>query len=460
MKIHNLENIKKIHFIGIGGISMSGLAHVLINNGYRVSGSDAKLSDITDGLEKIGASITCGHYAETINDDIDLVVYTAAVKSDNPELIAAREKKIHCIERATLLGYMMQDYKYPIAVSGTHGKTTTTSMIAHVLMAAKLDPTISVGGILNSIGGNIRVGNSNYFLTEACEYTNSFLKFFPYIGVILNIDLDHVDFFHDLEDMANSFRKFAELIPEYGALVINKDTQYFEMVTKNLKCKVVTYGTSEGVDYKATNIHFTETGLPIFDVEHDDIIINSVELSVRGDHNIQNALSAMAVADFLGIDSVASKAGLKDFVGTNRRFEIKGTYNGATIVDDYAHHPTEIHATMNSVKAFPHNKLWVIFQSHTYSRTKEFLEDFAKELSFADNVVIADIYAAREQNTVGVYPSDIVNLIKQTNPNAVHISDFNNIIEYITSRVQPNDLVITMGAGELDKVAEMIVNKK
>ena len=349
-----------IHFIGIGGISMSGLAEILLKEGFTVSGSDTKESPLTKKLISEGAQIIYGQKAENITPDIGCVVYTAAINRSNPELIEAVALKIPMLTRAELLGQLMKNYDTPIAVSGTHGKTTTTSMISHILLEGDLDPTISVGGILKAIGGNIRVGNSGTFITEACEYTNSFLHFFPKISVILNIEEDHLDFFKDLEDIRHSFHQFAELLPDDGTLVINGEIKEHSEIYEGLSCNVITYG------------HVA------FDLIRHGKHTDHIQLSVTGDHNVSNALSAIAVADILEIPMEVTKKGLLSFTGTDRRFEYKGEFNGVTIVDDYAHHPTEIYATLKAAQHSPHNSVWCVFQPHTYTRTKAFFHEFAE----------------------------------------------------------------------------------
>ena len=331
-----------IHFIGIGGISMSGLAEILLKEGFTVSGSDTKESPLTKKLVSEGAHIIYGQKVENITRDIGCVVYTAAINRNNPELIEAVALKIPMLTRAELLGQLMKNYDTPIAVSGTHGKTTTTSMISHILLEGDLDPTISVGGILKAIGGNIRVGNSGTFITEACEYTNSFLHFFPKISVILNIEEDHLDFFKDLEDIRHSFHQFAELLPEDGTLIINAEIKDYAEIYEGLSCNVVTYGTNGCFDYSAKNITYDENGHVAFDLFRRGEYADHIQLSVTGDHNVSNALSAIAVADILGLSIDITKRGLLSFTGTDRRFEYKGEFNGVTVIDDYAHHPTEI----------------------------------------------------------------------------------------------------------------------
>ena len=358
------------------------------------------------------------------------------------------------LSRAELLGQLMTNYQIPIAVSGTHGKTTTTSMLSHILLSADLDPTISVGGILKAIGGNIRVGNSEVFLTEACEYTNSFLHFFPKISVILNIDEDHLDFFKDLDDIRRSFRKFAELLPADGTLVINGEIPDHEELTEGLSCHVVTYGPDTSFDYSAVNIAHDASGCASFDFVKHGEFVTRISLSVNGDHNVSNALSALAVADILKISVQDAGAGLKDFHGTNRRFEYKGTIDDVTIVDDYAHHPTEIKATLKAAKHYPHRKLWCVFQPHTYTRTKAFFQEFAEALSHADHVILADIYAARETDTLGVSSEALSDAIRSLGTDSHYFPSFAEIETFLKENWNAGDLVLTMGAGDVVKIGE------
>ena len=325
-----------VHFIGIGGISMSGLAEILLNRHFTVTGSDMQASDMTKHLEETGAKVVIGQKAENITDYIDLVVYTAAIHESNEEFAAAKNKGIPMMTRAALLGQIMANFAKSIAVAGTHGKTTTTSMLTHILLQADTDPTVSVGGMLDRIGGNIRVGHSDLFLTEACEYTNSFLHFFPKISVILNIEEDHLDFFKDLEDIRHSFHQFAELLPEDGTLIINAEIKDYAEIYEGLSCNVVTYGTNGCFDYSAKNITYDENGHVAFDLFRRGEYADHIQLSVTGDHNVSNALSAIAVADILGLSIDITKRGLLSFTGTDRRFEYKGEFNGVTVIDDYA----------------------------------------------------------------------------------------------------------------------------
>lgn len=447
----------RIHFIGIGGISMSGLAEILLEEGFTVSGSDAKESPLTRKLESEGAHICYGQKAENIRDDIDCVVYTAAISRTNPELIEAVAHKIPMLTRAELLGQLMKNYDTPIAVSGTHGKTTTTSMISHILLEGKVDPTISVGGILKAIGGNIRVGSSETFLTEACEYTNSFLHFFPKISVILNIEEDHLDFFKDLEDIRHSFHQFAALLPSDGTLVINGEITDYPEIYQGLDCNVVTYGPSADFDYSASDISYDEEGHVSFDLAKHGEKAGRITLSVTGDHNVSNALASIAVAELLDIPMDTIKKGLLSFTGTDRRFEYKGTFNGVTVVDDYAHHPTEIKATLKAAQHYPHNSVWCVFQPHTYTRTKAFFHEFAEALSHADHLVLADIYAARETDTLGISSADLAEEAAKLGTDSHYFPSFAEIESFLKENCRPGDLLITMGAGDIVTVGEDLI---
>ncbi len=450
----DFEHPIHIHFIGIGGISMSGLAEILLKEGFTVSGSDTKESPLTKKLESEGAHIIYGQKAENITPGIGCVVYTAAISRGNPELIEAAAQMIPMLTRAELLGQLMKNYDTPIAVSGTHGKTTTTSMISHILLEADLDPTISVGGILKAIGGNIRVGNSGTFITEACEYTNSFLNFFPKISVILNIEEDHLDFFKDLEDIRHSFRQFTSLLPEDGTLVINGEIKDHQEIYQGLPCRVVTYGPGADYDYSATDISYDENGHVSFDLLRHGEYADHIVLSVTGDHNVSNALSAIAVADLLDIPMDVTKKGLFSFTGTDRRFEYKGEWNGVTIVDDYAHHPTEIEATLKAAQHSPHNAVWCVFQPHTYTRTKAFFHEFAEALSHADHLVLADIYAARETDTLGISSKDLADEAAKLGTDTHYFPDFEQIEAFLKENCRPGDLLITMGAGDVVTIGE------
>lgn len=452
---HKPENI---HFIGIGGISMSGLAQILMAEGFAISGSDSRQSQLTEKLRAKGARITYGQRADHIQDGIDVVVFTAAVHPDNPEFVAAKGKGIPMLSRAELLGQMMRNYHNSVAVSGTHGKTTTTSMITEILLAADTDPTVSVGGILNAIGGNIRVGGSDLFVTEACEYTNSFLSFFPTMEVILNIEADHLDFFKDLADIRRSFRLFAQRLPRTGILILNGGIEGIEEITRGLGCGIVTFGRGGDCGYRAANIRLDQLARPTYDLLVNGSRQASVTLGVPGEHNVYNSLAAAAVCLNLGISMEMVKKGLKNFTGTNRRFEKKGELAGVTIIDDYAHHPQEIKASLNTALNYPHRRLWVVFQPHTYTRTKAFLDEFAEALSMADEVILADIYAARETDNLGISSRDIAERIEAKGVKAHYIPSFDEIEIFILKNCLHGDLLITMGAGDIVKVGEMLLS--
>ena len=446
-----------IHFIGIGGISMSGLAEILLGEDFVISGSDSKSSPLTQALEKKGATIYYGQRATNITDDVDVVVYTAAIHPDNPEFACAKEKGLPMLTRAELLGQIMRNYDTPVAISGTHGKTTTTSMVSHILLAGDCDPTISVGGILPAIGGNIRVGNSETFVTEACEYTNSFLSFFPKISIILNMDADHLDFFKDIDDIRHSFRRFAELLPADGTLIINADTPKYEDIIRDLPCNVITYGLEHDADYQAADITYDKYGHASFSVLRKKI--GSYYLRVPGIHNVSNALAAIALGHLLGLSEEVIIKGLGSFTGTDRRFQYKGIVDGVTVIDDYAHHPTEIRATLSAAENYPHQRLVLVFQPHTYSRTKAFLDDFADVLSMADVVVLADIFAAREQNTYGVSSKDILSRLKAKGTEAYYFPSFEEIEKFLLKNCVNGDLLITMGAGNIVEIGEALLGK-
>lgn len=456
----NFEKPIHIHFIGIGGISMSGLAEILLKEGFTVSGSDNKASALTEQLEKNGATVYIGQRAANIQPGIELVVYTAAIHPDNAEWKAAHDAGIPMLTRAEFLGQLMDNYAKSIAVSGTHGKTTTTSMISHILLAAESDPTISVGGMLDAIGGNIRVGGSDVFLTEACEYTNSFLNFHPKYSIILNIEEDHLDFFKDINDIRNSFHKFAQNTAADGVLILNAAIDHPEEITTDLKERVVTFGLTEAADYTATDISYNEAACASFTFHVHGQAAGHVSLNVPGKHNIANALAAIAFATEAGIDNDTIIRGLQAFGGTARRFEYKGKLGGITIIDDYAHHPTEIAATLTAARNYPHDRIICIFQPHTYTRTKAFWNQFSDALSLADVVVLADVYAARETDTLGIHIEDLADDIRKKGTESYFFPSFDAIENYLLETCTDNDLLITMGAGDIYQVGEHLLGKR
>lgn len=455
----NFKDPIHIYFIGIGGISMSGLAEILLSEGFRISGSDRSPSELTRKLEAQGAIIYYGQREENLSSEIDLVVYTSAIRPDNPEMVATGKLKLPSLTRAQLLGQMMKNYKTPIAVSGTHGKTTTTSMISQILLENDDDPTLSIGGIYKPIGGNIRVGSSDRFVTEACEYTNSFLSFYPKISIILNIEEDHLDFFKDIQDIRNSFHEFARLLPPDGTLIINGDIDSCEELTSDLACNVITYGSSSAFDYHPENITYDALGCPSFYLMRKDGKEESFSLHVPGEHNVYNAIAAIALADLLGIPYSVTATALHHYGGTDRRFEYKGKMNGCTIIDDYAHHPTEIKATLHAAMNYPHHTMWCVFQPHTYSRTKAFLHEFAEALSLSDEIILADIYAAREKDTLGISSGTLQAEIEKLGHRCYYFPSFEEIENFLQKSCTKDDLLITMGAGDVVKIGENLLQR-
>lgn len=447
---------KRIHFIGIGGISMSGLAEILLDHGYTVSGSDANDSNIVQRLISKGAKVTIGHNENNITG-VNLVVYTAAIAEDNPELLKAKELNITLMDRAEFLGHLMLGHKFAVAVAGTHGKTTATSMLSHITMAANLDPTILVGGQLDLIDGNVRSGKSDYFITEACEYKGSFLKFYPYIGIILNIDADHLDYYKDIDEIEEAFLKFAKLIPDSGFLIANAEDTRVKNVASKVNCKLVYFGIDCG-QITAKNISYNEFGCGKFDIYIMEKKLFTLQLNVPGRHNILNALSAAATALCFGIDLEAISSGLSQFKGTHRRFEVKGVKNGVTVIDDYAHHPTEIKATLSAVKNYPHNRIICVFQPHTYSRTKTLFKDFTESFGNVDELILMDIYAAREKDTGEITSKMLGDKIRDNGVNCINIHSISEITSHLEATLKPEDILITVGAGDVFKVGDEYLN--
>ena len=440
---------------------MSGLAEILIKEGFTISGSDIHTSDIIKHLEDKGAKVYLSQTADNITDDIDLVVYTAAINFDtNEEYKEAIRRNIPVMKRATLLGQMMHNYQNAIAVSGTHGKTTTTSMLTHILLQADTDPTVSVGGMLDRIGGNIRVGHSDLFLTEACEYTNSFLEFYPLYSIILNVEEDHMDFFKDIEDIKNSFHKFASQTADDGLIIINGDMEHTDFILNGLAQKHVTFGLNPENDYTATDIAFDKEGNASYNLVAHGEPKGRIALNVKGCHNVMNSLAAIACTEAIGLPLDAIRKGLLSFGGTHRRFEYKGSLGDVTVIDDYAHHPTEIRATLSAAKDYPHDELWVIFQPHTYTRTKAFLPEFAKALEQADHIVLADIYAAREVDTGEVSSKDVMKLLQEDGQDVHYFPSFEEIKDFVKAHVKGHDLLITMGAGNVVEIGEELLAEK
>lgn len=456
-----------IHFIGIGGISMSGLAKLLHSRGFSVSGSDWHASSLTEEMEALGIRISIGQCKENITPDIDLVVYTAAVSADNEELCAAEAAGIPVMVRADLLGQIMKHYRHAVGIAGTHGKTTTTSLLSVLLLDGNLDPTISVGGVLPAIGGNLRIGHSEYFVAEACEYTNTFLSLHPSDAIILNIEEDHLDFFKDINDIRASFAKYIELVPQDGLVCINSEIPEYRSLLAHAVCQVADYGILDGTTdtacpsspytYAAANVHYDNNGCASFDFIAENTYIGSVSLGLVGRHNVSNALPAIAVALRYGVSFADIVRILPTFCGTKRRFEYKGAFHGASIYDDYAHHPTEIRATLTSARECSHSRLITVFQPHTYTRTKALLPEFADALSLSDVVILAEIYAARETDTLGISSGVLCDEIRRKGKEVYYFHSFEEIENFLSDFCSTGDLLITMGAGDIVNVGEFLL---
>ena len=458
LDISDLNKYKHIHLIGIGGISMSAIAETLKNWNFKVTGSDLSQSKITDILNNLGIKTTIGHDVENAKN-ADLIIYSAAISESDPEMVAAKENNVPLVGRGEFVGYLTKLYKEAICISGTHGKTTTTSMISVCFVEAEKDPSIEVGALLDAIGGNYRVGNSDYFILESCEYKGNFLKFFPNTEVILNIDNDHLDYYKTFENIVKTFKDFALLLDENGLLVTNADDENCLKLKEYCKGKFITYGVNnQDANFVAKNISFDKNGFPSFDVYKNGELLGSLSLSVAGNHNVLNALATVAVCDYYGIDIKTMATALKKFTGAERRLEYKGSLNNTiSIFDDYAHHPTEILATVNAINNKTFNKSWVIFQPHTYSRTLNHLNEFAEAISKFDNIILLDIYAAREQNTYNISSKDLANKIKELGKDCLYMPDFDEVVSYIKEHAKDDDIIITLGAGTVTKIGPMIL---
>lgn len=454
----DIRDYHHIYMIGIGGISMSGLAEILRVWHYEVSGSDRVSSIQTDNLKKHGIHVFIPQEKENIVDDIDLVVYTAAIPKDNPELVAAREKNIPTLERGDFLGELTKLFSKTIGIAGTHGKTTTTSMVTNCFLEEKLDPTVQVGAYLKNIDGNYRVGKSDYFIIEACEYNDSFLNFHQESAVVLNIDDDHMEYFKTMENMCHSYEEYVSKLSEQGVLVLNHEDKRCLKLKEDTKAHVVTVGKNVG-DYTYQNVVYNSQGFPSFDVYYKGEYQAKVVLSVVGDHNILNSLSCIALCRFYQLSWDSIQKGLKKFTGASRRMEYKGIFFGAQVFDDYAHHPTEVLATAKSIEKKTFHESWVVYECHSYSRFFMHMDEFAHALELFDHVVVTDIYAARETNTYHVHESDLVSKINQTNEKAIFISGYDTILEYLKRHVKKDDIILTMGAGTITKLADKMINE-
>ncbi|MDD7362542.1 MAG: UDP-N-acetylmuramate--L-alanine ligase [Peptoniphilus sp.] len=443
-----------IHFIGIGGISMSGLAALMLSKGYTISGSDMKTSPITDHLQDLGITVFEGHDPSQI-EGADLIVYTDAIHMDNPEYRAAVQQKIDVVDRATFLGAVMKNFHVSIAVSGTHGKTTTTSMIATAIKDEPFSPTIMVGGNLGEISGNVRIGTGDFFLTEACEYRANVLKYFPSTAIILNIDEDHLDFFDNIDHILDTFRQYAGNLTEDDLLILNKDDANAYSMKDATDARLITVGIESDADYEARHVHVDPvTGHPDYDLYIHGEKIATIRMRVMGLHNVTNSLAAIAACAENGIDIDKAIAGVQSYHGVGRRLEYKGEVDGIRVIDDYAHHPTEIASTLHALKPTVENRLICIFQPHTYTRTKLLLDSFSHSFKEADVTIIADIYAAREKDYGDIHSKTLVEAVRANHDQAIYIGEQDDILDYIREKSRPGDVILTMGAGDIFRVGE------
>lgn len=441
--------------MGIGGIGMSGIAEILLDQGFSVTGSDRALSEVTDRLRELGATIMEGHRPENISDVVDVLVYSSAVTLDNPEIVEAQRRKIPVIRRAEMLAEVMR-LRYGIGIAGTHGKTTTTSMVSLVLMEGKIDPTVIVGGKLSGLGGtNARLGRGEFIVVEADEFDRSFLSLTPTIAVLTTLETDHLDCYRDLEDIKGAFVQFALKVPFYGFVVLCLDEPALLDILPTLKKKrVLTYGLNPQADIQATDIrHKDDTST--FTLMRHGSELGQVSIQVPGKHNIQNALAAITVGLELGVPFERVKTGIEKFAGVYRRWEKKGTVDGITLYDDYAHHPTECRATLSGVKAGWRRRVVCVFQPHLYSRTRDFYEEFGKSFLLSDVLIVTDVYPAREEPIQGITGEIIVNAARQFGHKETHyVPDKKNVPAFLKSIVKKDDIVITMGAGDIWKYGE------
>ena len=448
-----LDTIRRMHFVGIGGSGMCPMAEILHHRGYTITGSDINESDTLERIRGYGIKVSMGHRAENIGD-AELVVYTAAAKQDNPELVAAREKGIPTLERSIVLGMLTDQFQNTIAVSGTHGKTSTTGMLTQILIEAGEDPSAVIGGKLPFIGGNGRVGKSENMVCEACEYVDTFLQLHPAVSIILNVDADHLDYFGTLENIVKSFRKFS--LQTSSRLVVNgDDPEAMQAVSGLTHAEIITFGRTAESDYYVAELNEEATACEDFTIMHHGEAVCRVNLRVPGEHNMMNALAAAAAAHSMGVSGAPIKAALEAFTGVHRRFEVLGKFEGVTVADDFAHHPTELSAVLSSAVRMGYNSVWAVFQPHTYSRTAMHLNDFALALSIPQHVVMTEILAVRETNTYNIHTADLAAKI----PGSCWFQSFEEIADYVMANAKENDLILTLGGGDIYKCANLIVEK-
>ena len=449
-----LSRVKRVHFIGIGGSGMCPIAEILLSKGYELTGSDRSESDTLDRVRGYGIPVFTEHKPENV-DGAELVVYSAAVPKDNPELVAAREKGIPAIERSVMLGLVTKRYPRSVAVSGTHGKTTTTALLTQTLLMGGADPSAIIGGKLPYIGGNGRAGASDTIVCEACEYVDTFLQLHPYLSIILNIDADHLDYFGTIDNIIRSFHQFA--LQTTGILLVYGDDPNVKKAMEGVtNARIVTFGMKPENDYSAADVRDEPKACEDFTVCRNGKPLCRAELSIPGKHNILNALAAAAAADLLGIDPETIASALHAFHGVHRRFEVLGSFGGVTVADDFAHHPTELTATLSAAKRMGFREVWALFQPHTYSRTKAFFHEFAEALSHVDHLVLADIYAARETDTLGISSKDLADRI----PGAEYCPTLEDVTDRLAQLAQPGDLLLTVGAGDIHVAGERLLERE
>lgn len=454
MKRENLlDSVKRLHFVGIGGSGMCPMAEILLHHGYSITGSDRNESDTLDRVKGWGIPVFTDHAAENIGD-AQCVVYTAACKADNPELVAARERGVPTLERSVMLGMLTEKFACPVAVSGTHGKTTTTAMLTQIMIEAGKDPSALIGGKLPLIGSNSRVGKSDYLICEACEYVDSFLQMYPAVSVILNIDADHLDYFKTVDNIVKSFHQFATQTSRI--LVINGDDPRVRKCVEGVTGReIVTFGRADTNDFYPAQLNEEDTACEDFTLMHKGTALGRINMSVPGEHNMMNAVAAAAAAASLGVEAAQICAALGHFSGVHRRFEVLGKFRGVTVADDFAHHPTELKASLTSAMHMGYNAVWAIFQPHTYSRTYTLLDEFAEVLQIPDHLILTEILAVREVNTYKIHTSDLAAKV----PGSRWFDSFEKIADYVIGQARDGDLILTLGGGDVYKCANLIVDK-
>lgn len=452
------DNIKKIHFIGIGGVSMSGLAEILMGMGYEISGSDIEISKFTEKLNSLGANVYRNHDSGKMGKP-DLVVYTAAIHPDNCEYKRAEELGIPILNRADLLGEIMRAHKIGIGISGAHGKTTTTTMVSYLFERCGLNPSIHIGGEADFINGTTKSGDGKYFITEACEYTDTFLKLNPFIGIVLNIDYDHVDWFKDLADMQQSFLEFAQLIPKNGYLIVCHDDENSRFLEDAVECNVIKYGLNDrSLDYTAVNLEYDADGKASFELFAYGEKIGYVKLNIPGTHNVQNVLSAVAACLICGGSIEDIRAALDDMMGPRRRFELKSDSGGIKVFADYAHNPAEIHGTLEIASNMKHREIWAVFEPHTYTRVLILFDDFVNSFGYADHLIMADIYNDREETGTEVSSRMLAEKVAEKGKHSIFLPDYESIAGYLYKNMQPGDIAVILGSKFIEKVADILAD--